>query len=235
MIPIAICERSVQNTFYKIQNECLKSVAVTATQRQEGVSVFSYALARRASTAGLNVLLIDFNLNHPVQGDFLALECSNWDPDSDFHDKNIQTLSNTNLSVLTAPEKIRNYWPFQDKAKMRMMIERLHQDFDLIIADMPSILNHEMDIQVEILCSGFDASLLMVLSGETMEPDIAQASDLMNKAGVRILGSIINDRYTPTLANEIKREIDRFLRRFPGLCRTLNKHIDESAFLNQVL
>ena len=115
MIPIAIHEKAVQNTFYKIQREGMSSIAVTSAHRHEGVTTFAYALSRRAATGGMRVLLIDLNFMHPGQSQSLALEHQNWSPSGDIKEDKIQSISNTNLSILSAPHNVKDTWPFQDQ------------------------------------------------------------------------------------------------------------------------
>lgn len=235
MIPIAINEKAVQNSFYKIQREGIKSLAVSAARRNEGVSAFSYALARRAATAGVHVLLIDFNLGNPMQTDMLALQHKDWSPETELCTGNIQTISNTNLAVLGAPAHIQDRWPFQDKEKVKLMLEKLGTEYDLIIADMPSILDPGIDIQVEIICAAFQASFLMALSGQTVETELNKAKKICDEAGVNIVGAIMNDRHTPTLSEELIRQLGKMPNRFSKITGFLQSRIAQSAFLNQTL
>ncbi len=235
MIPIAIHEKAVQNTFYKIQREGVKSLAVTSARRHEGVSAFSYALARRAATAGVRVLLIDMNFMHPGQSEALALEHHNWNPVDKIESDSIENISNTNLAVLSAPQKVRDTWPFQDQDKIRRMLDGLNEDYDLVIADMPSILTPESELQIEIICAAFDTTIIMALSGKAVETEMTQVKKMLDEAGVNILGAIMNDQFTPTLVEELKRQLDKFSPRFPRSINFLRHWINESAFLNQSL
>lgn len=235
MIPIAIHEKAVQNTFYKIQREEIKSVAVTSVRRREGVSAFSYALARRAATAGVRVLLIDLNFTHPGQSEALALVHHDWSPAEHIEKNSIQEISNTNLAVLSTPQRVKDTWPFQDQDKIRNMLDRLNKDYDLIIADMPSILEPESELQVEIPCAAFDAAVIMALSGRAIETEMTQVKEMMDEANVNILGAIINDQFTPTLVEELNRQLEKFDPRFSRITDSLKRWITHSPFLNQSL
>jgi len=235
MIPIALHEKAVQNTFYKIQKEGLKNIAVTSARRHEGVSAFSYALARRAATAGVNVLLIDLNFMNPGQSEALALEYHDWSPAMQIEQTSIQNISDTNLAVLSAPEKVKDTWPFQNRDHVRQMLDRLNDQYDLVIADMPSILEPENDLQVEIVCAAFDAAVVMALSGKAVETEMMKVKDMLDEVEVKILGAVINDQFTPTLAEELKRQFDKLSDRFPRITTFVSRQINESAFLNQSL
>lgn len=235
MIPIAIHEKAVQNTFYKIQREGMSSIAVTSAHRHEGVTTFAYALSRRAATGGMRVLLIDLNFMHPGQSQSLALEHQNWSPSGDIKEDKIQSISNTNLSILSAPHNVKDTWPFQDQKKIHQMLNRLSTEYDLVIADMPSILEPEHEIQVEILCAAFDSTLIMALSGKTIETEIIQMKKILDIAEVNILGVVMNDQFTPTLVEELKRQLDKFILRFPRIIVFLKCKIEQNAFLNQSL
>ena len=235
MIPIALHEKAVQNTFYKIQKEGIKNLAVTSCSRHEGVRAFSYALARRAATAGVRILLIDLNFTHPGQSEALALDHKDWSPTMQIEQISIQNISNTNLAVLSAPEKVKDTWPFQNQDNIREMLDRLGKNYDLVIADMPSILEPESELQIEIICAAFDATILMALSGKAIETEIMQVKDMLDEASVKLLGAIINDQFTPPLAEELSRQLDKFEERFPRATKALRRKISESAFLNQSL
>ncbi len=235
MIPIAIHEKAVQNTFYKLQREGMKNVAITSARRREGVSAFSYALARRAAAAGIKVLLVDFNFTHLGQSDILALEHYDWVPSMHMEQCSIQHISNTNLSVLSSPHKVNDIWPFQDQNKICQMLDNLGNNYDLVIADMPSILEPESELQVEILCAAFDAAIMMVSSGKTLETDMTKVKNILDEADVNILGAIMNDQFMPPLSEELKRQLDKVYPYFSRMTNYLKWRIDKSAFLNQSL
>lgn len=235
MIPIAIHEKAVQNTFYRVQREGIKSLAVTSTRRQEGVSALAYALSRRAATAGVRVLLIDLNFTHPGQSESLALAHHDWNPVEGIEESSIENISNTNLAVLSAPQKVKDTWPFQDQNKIRQMLDRLNEEYDLVIADMPSILEPESDLQVEILCAAFDATLITVLSSKAIETEMTQVKKTLDEAGVNIMGAVMNDQFTPRFSEELKRQLDKFEPRFERITIPLKRWIKNNAFLNQSL
>ena len=241
MIPIALHEKTVQNCFYQIQRQGLKSLAITATRREEGVSTFSYALARRAAATGIKVLLIDFNIPHPGQTKKLALQRTYWMPQKNFKAQKITPLSNTNLSFLSAPSNLKDQWAFQDQKSIRAMLEDLEREYDLIIADMPSILEPDSNLQTEIMCAAFEKTLLMVLSSHTVETEISKVKLLLDEAKVPLLGTIMNDPYTPSLVEEILRQLDKIEHPFGGffnfsfVTNVLKKWVAKNAFLNQSL
>lgn len=235
MIPIAIHEKTVQNSFYKIQREGVKNVAVTSVRRHEGVSAFSYALARRAATAGVRVLLIDMNFMHPGQSEMLALEHHDWTPAGHIEENSIEIISNTNLAVLSAPQKVRDTWAFQDQGNIKMMLDRLGEEYDLVIADVPSILEPENDLQVEIVCAAFDGTMIMALAARTIETEMTQVKEMLDEAGVNILAAVMNDQFSPSFAEELHRQLDKFPQRFSHVTDFIRCKIDGSPFLNQSL
>ena len=235
MIPIALHEKAIQNAFYKIQREGIKSIAITSANKREGVSALAYALARRAATADVRVLLIDFNLTNSGQTKSLALEQKAWKPNKSTKDGNIVHLSNTNLSILSAPAKTNDSWPFQDQKSIREMIDSMSEKYDLIIADLPSLLDHNKKLQVEIMCSAFDATLLMLLSNKTLETEVTKVRKILEDAKVNLIGVIMNDQFTPKLVDELKRQLGKFEPRMLKLTQPLKKWIQGNSFLNQDL
>ena len=235
MIPIALHEKTVQDTFYKIKNDNIKSVAITSAKRYQGVTSFSYALARRASANNLKVLLVDFSFSQNGQADHLALEKKSWHPSSDTETKNIIQLSHTNLSILTAPKNIQDHWAFQDQDKIKKMLDALAKDYDLIIADMPSILDHHKKIQTEILCAAFENIFIVALAGLCDENDMIKIKKTLEQSGISIDGIIINDQFNSSLAEELKREIERAPNFLQSIKNILISKIENSPFLNQTL
>ena len=240
MIPIALHEKAVQNSFYTLKRNRISTVALTSARRHEDVSAFTYALARRAAAAGVKTLLVDFNMKHPDQSQNLALEDSVWSPGHAFTKSNIVSLSNTNLSVLGAPCNVQDTWSFQNQHKLHAMLRDMEMDYDLIIADMPSLLDHETERQTEILCAAFEHTLLVTMASQTVETDISSARDLLEKGGANIMGAVMNDKYTPSMVDELIRQINKTrpilrLTLFQKMFERINQWLRKNAFLNQSL
>lgn len=235
MVPIALHEKAVQNSFYMLQRDGVHSVAVTSARKGEGVSAFAYALARRAATAGVKVLLIDFNFSNPSQTLNLALERHPWFPHKPFHKTNIVKLSNTNMSVLGAPSEVKDRWPFQDREKLKSMLEGFHQEYDLVIADMPSILDGDARLQAEIACAAFEGALIVTLASRTVETEISKMRDILEQANVKILGAVMNDQCTPSLKEELCRQLSKVEPPWERVSTPIRRWVEGNSFLNQSL
>ena len=58
------------------------------------------------------------------------------------------------------------------------------------------------------------------------------ASARLRRAGAKLLGTVINDRFNPSLAQELLRETFRFDRYLPALSARLRSAIRRSRLLN---
>ncbi|WP_343563392.1 hypothetical protein [Kiloniella sp. b19] len=233
MTPIALSEKSVELSFKLIRQQKLKTLAVTAVRQNEGVSAFAYALARRVATAHSRVLLIDMNMINCGQSKNLGENSVEWCPGKLDPRKDISRLASTNLALLSAPSHLRREWIFQDGSTLEKMLQSLSEEYDLIIADLPPLLEKPSEIHTESLCSAFDKTLMIALSGSSDETQLSAARDLLEKAGVRLLGLVINDRHCPSLADELKRQLTRLFFVPASVKGLLNRWLQDNSFLNQ--
>ena len=71
------------------------------------------------------------------------------------------------------------------------------------------------------------------MSGQTSENDVLRAKSVLKKSGATIHGIMMNDQFSPSLKDEICREIDRMNKFFPKLCGKLKEKVRNSVFLSQ--
>lgn len=226
----------------------LKSLAVTAAERGEGVTSIAYGLARRSESGGRRTLLVDLNLDNPGLSNRLGVERAPWRVDTpeviDTSRGVDATLasqapipSNAGVRLLSAPtgtlEDEQALMRFREPAPLRGAIERWLEQYDVVIFDT-SPLNaiNRANIPAERISAACDGALLVVLAGRTPEASIRAAKAKLDAAGVNLLGSVLNDRFNPTLADELCRETERLDRLLPRSMARLRKAIRSSSFLN---
>jgi len=237
MLPIRIDSRELEALYYSAiscASEAL-SVAVTSSNSKEGVSVTSYALARRAAASGHNTLLIDLNVERSDLSDWLTSKRHTWHPSNLQEMQVIETLGETGLSILSAPDRQSALWSFREKKHLEKMFLDLKEEYDCIIVDVPSVLdnNSEDTVPAETICSVCDKTVLMALSARTSESDMAHTISILKKSNAKVCGIVMNDLYEPALQDEIFREIDRVKRFAPKLAEKLKVIVRRSAFLSQ--
>lgn len=237
MLPIKIDSRELETLYYNSLSDIQEAtcIAMTSSNRGEGVSVTAYALTRRAAASGHKTLLIDMNIDNPHLSDWLSSQQYKWHPSILKKINPIEKLGNTGLFILSAPDKKSSLWSFREKSQLEKMLLDLKKEYDCIIIDVPSVLenNNEDNIPAETICSICDKTILMALSARTSESDMSQSISILKKSGAKMHGIVINDLYEPALKDEICREIDRVKRFIPKLAEKLKITVRKSAFLSQ--
>lgn len=213
-----------------------QSIAITAAKPGEGTSTIAYALARRTAAAGKKTLLVDFNMAAPSVGSRLALVSKTWQPGSECATDAVYPLGSTGLYALPAPSCINNAWAFREVAQLSGQIASWHEEYEVIIADTSSLTQRNRgNIPPEVVCAACSGTVLTVLAGKTREAAVIEARDRLDRAGVRILGGVMNDMKAPGLASELMRETRRLDRVVPKVMRKLRGMIQRSSILNQVI
>ena len=80
------------------------------------------------------------------------------------------------------------------------------------------------NIPAERVAAACDATIMTVLAGRTTETMLATAVKKLQEAGADIMGSVINDRFNPSLKEEMLREICR-IGRFKSIANWLSKKV----------
>jgi hypothetical protein len=75
-------------------------------------------------------------------------------------------------------------------------------------------------------------TLLVALTAVTTERSLRVATERLAAAGASVGGVVFNDRFNPTLGDELCRQLDRFVRLAPRTTGRLRRWIERSAILN---
>jgi DNA/RNA endonuclease YhcR with UshA esterase domain len=85
-----------------------------------------------------------------------------------------------------------------------------------------------------VVANACDGTFLVVLSGVTMTNQVSEAAQILNEGTcVQLLGSVLNYRDQPSLANEICREIDRLSWLPNRLTNWMKAKVRNNRFLSQ--
>lgn len=181
----------------------IKTILVTSAKQGEGKTLAAISMAKKlAEQDNLRVLLLDGSLYNPMLHTAFSMEPS---PGfAELADKQvtleqaIRATSINNLSLLSVGEfgehtnhKIRDFH-YQD------FLKQVSQDYDYVIADSGAVLGSS---EVILLCSIFDATLMVVECENEKYQLVKSASDKIIAAGGNFLGTIMNRRkfYIPKL------------------------------------
>ena len=193
----------------------LRSLVVTSAGPGEGKTLTAANLAVTFAYDGMRVLLVDCDVRRPrLHGLFRVprspglmelLMNRNGNGGSDTHSLSIDPdalASNDPTSVVIRPTSVKglslltcgalptNASNLLSGARMRVLMEQLVKNFDLIILDTPPVL---ATADAGILSSLTDGVLLVVRAGQTDRAAAQRAHHLLANVGARIVGTVLND------------------------------------------
>jgi len=107
-----------------------------------------------------------------------------------------QALSNTmvpNLHIMPLGEKFTTLAAFGEE-RLRSGIKKLREKFEYVLIDSAPIgLNPDMTV----MCDKVDAVILVVRHGKTRREVVKRTKDIIERAGGRVLGAVLNRRKFP--------------------------------------
>ncbi len=171
----------------------LRVILVTSCLAGEGKSTVAQHLAQSISRTGKNVMILDVNLINP------SLHLC-------FGIPNQQGLSNLimgeadftvftrldaypNLCVITSGPVSPNSSELLGSMRMRHLMDRLREEYDVIILDASPLLSVTDAVIASSLADGV---LLVIQAGHTHAADMRRACDVLGAAHANLLGIVLN-------------------------------------------
>jgi len=230
MLPIHHPE--LEAIFRQTVGKAARTICIAAAMPGEGVTTFALALARRGAAGGLKTLFVDADVVHSDATTSLGLSRRYWSPADPSPRAAVARIDSCGFGVLPAPTGA-DPLTFRDRGALRRMFDAALDDFELIVVDTTAIgdPNH-YSIPAEVVAAACDATVLVVLAGVTSEHAVRLAVDRLAAADARLWGTVMNDRFNPSLAEELLRQVDRLTPVTPGLVASLRRLIRRSVFLN---
>jgi len=223
----------------------VRSLAITACNSGEGTTTLACALAKRAQAGGRKTLLVDMNFCHPSIGPELGLEPGSW--------KNLDNLLTEQIALVNDSEELVSYLPkslsplavlpapstptgnliLREKGYLARCMEAWLLEYEVVIVDT-SPLNaiNRHNLPAERICSQCEGTVLAVLAGITRQAQLHTAMERLNGHGIQLSGCVFNDRFCPSLAEELVRETYRLQRWLPSMMTWLRGKIRHSSLLN---
>lgn len=174
----------------------IRSLVVTSPGPSEGKTTTAANLAVVMAQAGKKVVLIDADLRKPAQHRLWAA------PNTvGLTGLLLQEEQPERLDFALTPTKVENLWLITSgqlphnpsellgSQKLQRLVERLLQDYDYLIFDAPPALAVTDPI---VLGQSLDGVLLVVDSGGTREPALAQTVQALAKVQAHIIGVVLN-------------------------------------------
>lgn len=172
----------------------LKTMVITSPGPNEGKSTTAANMAIIFANSGKKVLLVDADLRKPsIAKEFNipnAKGVSNYLIDTDSPmDQLIYQLSIDGLWVMPSGPIPPNPSELLSSKRMEELIQRLSEQFDLIIFDMPPIVTVA---DAQIVAAHTDGALLVIRENKTNKQKAIRAKQLLEIAKIRVIGVIYN-------------------------------------------
>lgn len=167
-------------------------LVVTSPKPGDGKSTIAAHLALALATTGEKVVLIDADLRRPTQADRFGL-----DPAVGVTTvltgrlpltEALQQPARSSLSVLTAGPLPPNPSELLASQAFGSVIEELGQT-SYVVIDAPPLLPVT---DAAILARGADGAFVVISAGKTLETELGQSLEALEKVGARTLGVVLN-------------------------------------------
>jgi polysaccharide biosynthesis transport protein len=178
----------------------VRSIVITSAMAGDGKSTVAFYLAQAAASMGQRVLLVDAELRRPQQHYRLGVSnqqglsnvlLSNLDA-SEF----IQPWSiNPNIHILTAGSSPNDPITLLSSQKMKQLMDRCAQDYDLVIYDTPPITGLSDAL---LVAAHADGLILVTRIKKTKRAAVEQALEGLKFLPNRVLGVVANDSRQPS-------------------------------------
>jgi len=227
---------AIEAIYSTIVRESIQQICITSLTKDSGNTTLCHTLATRAAQAGKHVLLIEFNLENPSLGRFETIIQNQWLPLTGHWEQAVQDSQTPGLKLLCAPNETGNCIEFRDIEIMALFFETAMSQYDLIICDVSPLLCQEASIiPTEALSFTSQHTFLNVLTNVTTESQLTEAKEMLEQNGASISAVIMNDRYAPSLKDELIRETQRLNKLFPRTMNLMRRVLNRSLLLNQDL
>jgi capsular exopolysaccharide synthesis family protein len=177
--------------------DSLKTLVVTSAAPGEGKTLTAANLAVTLAYDGLNVLLVDCDIRRPrVHGLFHLPRAPGLMEMLTSHDRPggpppaVRQTTIARLSVLPCGALPMNAANLLSSTRMRILLEDLKQQFDIIVLDTPPVL---ATADAGIVGSLTDGVLLVVRAGATDRNAAQRAYQQLANVGARVVGTVLND------------------------------------------
>ncbi len=178
--------------------EALKTLVVTSAAPGEGKTLTAANLAVTLAYDGLRVLLVDCDIRRPrIHGMFhvprapglMELLTTGAAPGSPPLPA-IRDTAIAGLSVLPCGALPSNAANLLSGTRMRVLLQELREQFDIIVLDTPPVL---ATADAGIVASLTDGVLLVVRAGTTDRNAAQRACQQLANVGARVVGTVLND------------------------------------------
>ena len=173
----------------------LKSVCVAGCRKGDGRTFLATNLAVVFAQLGHKTLLMDFNLRDPKIHKLFQLKnscgVSTLLINRSTVEETVQTTPFEKLDVLPSGPLPPNPLELIARPGARQLMETLKGAYEIIIVSAPSF---ERAADVCSLASIMDGVFIVALQGKTRKDELGKAKSVLDGAGARLLGIVLNQR-----------------------------------------
>jgi len=172
----------------------LKTILITSSIPQEGKTSVTTNLGIVLAEAGEKVLLVDADLRVPNLHKIFLFEETPGLTDVLATDKNYKDIIHSvdkvdKLYVLTCGSQAPNPSELLMSEKMKKLIDKLREEYDRILFDLPPVLGIS---DTSILSSNVDGILFVLGANEVDREAVQKAKESLEKVKAHILGLVLN-------------------------------------------
>lgn len=180
------------NIKFSSYDEEMKVITITSARPQEGKSTIASNVAITFAENENKVLLIDADLRRPtIHKNFKlpnSLGIVNAIMDQEKFDEVIHKDVVPGLDIITSGVIPPNPSELLGSKKSQRLIEKLRDEYDIIIFDSPPLL---AVTDAQVLSSISDGTILVIQYGVTRKDELTQAKELLEKVKGNILGVVL--------------------------------------------
>ncbi len=172
----------------------VRTLLVTSPMAQEGKTTTSLNLAAAYAVGGLRTILVEADLRRPSLHRLFGMVGTRGLTTAIVGDVSLQdAVLNTdmkNMSVLMAGAIPPNPVELLGSDQMTELLDRLQRSFDMVIVDSPPLVPVA---DPAALAGRVDGVVVVARAGKTDRRRLFQASQVVERAGGRLVGVVLND------------------------------------------
>jgi succinoglycan biosynthesis transport protein ExoP len=166
------------------------SILVTGPNKGSGKSMIAINLALSFASVGERIILVDTDLRRASIGSYLGISNSGGLTDLLIGQVEKPEIFKFNsIDVISSGTLPPNPSELLDSVRMRELIKRWEEDYDLVILDSPPLLSVS---DSSILANEVEETLIVVSYGETTRSMITQTAELLKRLSIKTLGFVMN-------------------------------------------
>jgi Mrp family chromosome partitioning ATPase len=234
MITIPVQNMEIERIYSQLLATDYRSIAVTSCRSGEGVTSLTLALAQRNLLAGRSTLIVDLNLYRPCLIPLLQLE-ADMNSRSLFKPPQLMTTVSQSLALtgIDTPQGREKLVKLRKPGILEQQIDDWLKSYDTVLLDTSPLGRvNANNLPAERVAAASQATLLVVLSGDTTKAMVSAAKERLESAGAQLAGCVLNDRFNPPLKQELLREIHRITPRFDRLRNRLSRWLNNNRLLS---